>query len=1416
MALLVLGCSTQTEFGEDVGDTALRAQILPTFTDATAASGIGVNTGNGIWPGHGSWGGVWADVDADGDLDVFTLGHLQPTLCGDNQFWRNNGDGTFREATAELGINDRDGIDLADPDCANASIVEDEAERAIFQQEGTNSCADGWDNQHRIDTHGAVWADFDRDNDLDFAMVNETISGQPWLYHAFWRNDGAEGFAEVADSAGVLGEDHITRGTAAVDYNRDGLLDLFMVTWQAQLAGNPHPDFSPANMLFRNDGNLHFTDVGQEAGVGGPSGAPCTHPGAADPICQSGICGNDGTCSSEKRTAEWFDYDNDGWPDLLINPPCGLLHNDGDGTFTNVTIAAGIAQTEECQGAAISDYDNDGDLDIYTTRGFSRPTPDVLYQNNGDGTFRDVTAAAGISNNAITRAATFGDFDNDGDEDLYVVNFNKPAVANRLFQNDGDGTFTDVGGAAGVNAQVTGFGCALDPPTLTQNPAYCSTWVPNPTQRTAGGSDGSWVDYDSDGDLDLFLTNGEANCRGPYVLLRNNGTPGNHWLKLDLVGTVSNPDAFMSRVTVETAVASRHYMYSGQHHFMTQNNVPLHVGLSDETVAEHVIIEWPNGLIEQFDDLPGDQLHRIVEGTGVPIGTVGTGSGAGSDGGETSDPGTSGVITASGAESNVTDSGTTSAGAEQDADTADGSTEGDETGGSTPAGGFTEVAAEVGLAGRNSSWGMAWADWTNDGYLDVLTYSHLPEITCSRTQLWRNTGHGTFEDVSVQANLASDLGEDTAPLADPDVCPVRTPNCIPCARLQNETTQEIDAHDQGDTHGVVWLDYDRNGCLDYYLINGSTKIDTPTHSALIHYNKLWHNNCDGTFTILGSSAQVDGVEHRGRGAFAFDEDGDGWTDLFSTAFNRAVSDLGNLLHHNNHGDGTFTDIAPDVGVARNDADNRSAAWVDYDNDGLLDIIIAGSTGENGTSSGGPCVLFHHEEDGTFRDVTLAAGVTENTQVVGFAWADYDNDGFFDLYVTLGFSSGVADILYHNDGDGTFTDVTALAGIVNTGQTRGVAAGDYDNDGLVDFYVINLNHGTPQGVLTNTNRLWHNDGDGTFTDLAATERVLGQVFVDGDPPVTTVVRAGMSGGFVDYDQDGQLDISVTNGEGQIDLAPFFLFHNEGHTGHWLEVELHGVESEISGLGAQLEAAGRYETYYRYQSGPHHLLSQSLTPVHFGLGTDAHVTLTITWPSGLVQTIEDLRVDRLIEVTEGQEFVDEPGGDTGGTEGGELTGGDVGTPGTETDGGSPEADTAAEETLGNGTAGDGTPAGSSGSSDSSGSSGAGTTGVMAGSTSGSASGSMDSAGDAGNLPGGTTFPSDAGETATLETGPGAADDNPTEPIDGDGPVAEDAGCSCDTSGKRPPDPILAGFLLGGLGFVRRRRSDAKKRHTVWLVS
>ena len=366
------------------------------------------------------------------------------------------------------------------------------------------------------DSQGVAWGDYDSDGDQDLYVAN---NGNIRLY----RNDGQGRFTEATVRAGMEDGGNGT-GVAWGDYDNDGYLDLF--------AAN-----NGENWLFRSNGDSTFTNVMRSARVN-------------DRGTQTG--------------AAWGDFDSDGDLDLYVasnDRPNRLYRNNRDGTFTNVADSAEVADTGNTQGVSWGDYDNDGDLDLYTVKVFQ---PNRLYRNNGRGAFTDVGTLAGVSDGAFGRGAAWGDYDNDGDLDLYVVN----SGPNRLYWNNGNGTFTNVGDSAGVADIGDGYGCAwgdfdndgdLDlyvvnsgsPHRLYRNDGNgkftdiaASSGV---TERGPGGFIAAWGDYDNDGDLDMYVAiSGRANR-----LYRNAGN-ANRWLHVRLVGTVSNRSGIGAQVTAVT------------------------------------------------------------------------------------------------------------------------------------------------------------------------------------------------------------------------------------------------------------------------------------------------------------------------------------------------------------------------------------------------------------------------------------------------------------------------------------------------------------------------------------------------------------------------------------------------------------------------------------------------------------------------------------------------------------------------------------------------------------------------------------------------------------------------------------------------------------------------------------------------
>ena len=351
-----------------------------------------------------------------------------------------------------------------------------------------------------------------------------------------------------------------------------------------------------ANALYHNNGDGTFADVAMRAGV------------------DNGL----------RRTigVVWGDYDKDGWLELYVaNFKAGgntLYRNNGDGTFTDVTRAAGAANP--ITGGFVAfffDYDNDGWLDLFIAS-WTRQTESVilsmvatessapinqpaLYHNNGDGTFTDMTVQAGLGRAFGTMAMIFGDIDNDGYQDVYLANGAPPIdrfEPDRLFLNNGDGTFADVTDVAGVGSIGKGHGTTM-------------------------------VDFDNDGDLDIYSPEGGMGMnpgdRQPNRLYRNEGNQ-NHWLQVKVIGGAkvesgtstseepfSNRDGIGARVTVRIGGTIRYAEVSGGAGFGVTNSLPVEFGLGTATLVDTVEVRWPSGLVDRVTGVPADRMLTIRE-----------------------------------------------------------------------------------------------------------------------------------------------------------------------------------------------------------------------------------------------------------------------------------------------------------------------------------------------------------------------------------------------------------------------------------------------------------------------------------------------------------------------------------------------------------------------------------------------------------------------------------------------------------------------------------------------------------------------------------------------------------------------------------------------------------------------------------
>jgi hypothetical protein len=507
--------------------------------------------------------------------------------------------------------------------------------------------------------------------------------------------------------------------------------------------------------------------------------------------------------------------------------------------------------------------------------------------------------------------------------------------------------------------------------------------------------------------------------------------------------------------------------------------------------------------------------------------------------------------------------------------------------------------------------------------------------------------------------------------------------------------------------GVGLIDYDNDGWLDIYLVNGSTfnaldGKETPPQAA------LFHNNHDGTFTNVAVKAGVTN-DRWGYGVSIADYDNDGWPDIYVGNYGK------NRLYHNNH-DGTFTDVAEKAGVA---VDNWTpgSAWGDYDGDGRLDLYVTGyvhydralalalskdagnaaclyrgvsvNCGPRGLP-GEPDHLFHNNGDGTFTDVTAKAGVEDKFRYYGFTaiFVDINGDGKPDLVVG---NDSEPNFLYINKGNGTFDDESYVSGFGLNKDGReiasmGIAPGDYENNGLIDFYITDF--GDDYKVL------FHNDGDTSFTDVS----------YDVGLAQPTIPFVGWGDGFIDYDNDGWLDLFEANGhvypevdqhdwgttwaqrpqlfhnvpgkgkqrrfeyvppvigtgladvipargaafgdlfnDGKIDViinpidGPPVLLRNVNPDHHnWVEMKLVGGPKsprDATCATVYLTADGMRMRQDVLASGSY--ISSNDRRLHFGLGdaTDAG-TAEIHWPSGAKEFVKLPAVDRIYTITEGK--------------------------------------------------------------------------------------------------------------------------------------------------------------------------------------
>ena len=496
--------------------------------------------------------------------------------------------------------------------------------------------------------------------------------------------------------------------------------------------------------------------------------------------------------------------------------------------------------------------------------------------------------------------------------------------------------------------------------------------------------------------------------------------------------------------------------------------------------------------------------------------------------------------------------------------------------------------------------------------------------------------------------------------------------------------------------GVALFDYDNDGRLDIFAVNGAPLTD-PTPKGTIpqkagpeHWNRLFHQRQDGSFEDVTEKAGLQGMGY-GMGVAIGDYDNDGNEDLYVTGYGS------NKLYHNN-GDGTFTDVTPRAGVGGSGW-STSTAWVDLDNDGLLDLVVLRYMqwdfddiwcGERKEGLRAYCtpdafrpitpLVYHNDGNGHFTEVSRKLGLSKEGKGLGIALADYDRDGHIDLFFA---NDSMPEFLYHNTGHGAFEEVGLPSGVAVDGEGRsyagmGVEFTDYNNDGLPDLVVTDL--------ANQMYAVYRNNGDGMFS-YDAYPSGLARI---------SLTHSGWGVRFLDYDNDGWKDLIIAQGhdldtieltfpnlhyrepmllarntgnnfvdvsaeagavfqqpwvarglaagdiddDGRVDAVvttnggSIHVLHNDTKTPyHWLTLRLVGHKSNRDAIGALVKLTSEHGTQFATVTTAGSYLSSSDKRLHFGLGEEVVAkSIEIEWPSGIRQTLQNVRGDQILSIDE----------------------------------------------------------------------------------------------------------------------------------------------------------------------------------------
>ena len=956
------------------------------------------------------------------------------------------------------------------------------------------------------------------------------------------------------------------------DYDNDGYQDLFVA------------NDGETNFLYRNDGDGSFSRV---------------------------LNGAISTDAGESSDCTWGDYDNDGHLDLYVSNDGRnyLYKNDGTGNFNRIYSGDAVTDNERSfsstwidlnsdgyidlfdffsngqgycfpyynneeflnrdiekpldfqfatyiNGFTLGDYDADGDLDLFLANMISSGhNKNDLYLNNGDNSFSIVQLAPLTTDIARSYGANWIDYDQDKDLDLFVTNGYQSN--NYFYLNNGNGTFNaiitgvipnDCGesrGSTWIDFDNDGDLDLFVADSGHNSLLYSNNGDGSYTKLLATdiglSTSGSWADYDNDGDLDLFVTN-----NGNNFLYRNDHS-GNNWIQIKLKGIISNAVAIGAKVQIKAIINGLSVWQSqeikSQHGYGTHNSLVAHFGLADANIVDSIIVVWPSGDISHMANLEVNQIQTISEPEtpkiafsadktyfqSIPVTVQFTDLSVGDISSWKWCFGTGDSSIIKNPQYTFNDFG------EYDITliTSNG-TQSDtlKKRKNIIVDQFIRTT-NIGISSQSRSSRCNWMDYNSDGWPDIYTGN----------QLYRNMGDGSFKQIDNSIIVTDPTGGGDA----------------------------------------SWADYDKDGDEDLFIVTAE-----PDQS-----NYLYRNNGDETFTKITEGAIVNDMASCYSCSW-IDYDNDGLLDLFT------ANDLGLNFLYRGIGNGSFEKVeSGDIVTQYHESDTQG--WSDYDNDGDLDVFIGNPFAEEDS------YFYQNNGEGTFtRDPKMKHKANICT------WGDYNNDGFSDIFIT----DWPTNILFKNNGDGSFSQTNSIPTGDESGRTASWA--DFNNDGFIDLVVGDFQGGTSYDDFNTV--LYKNRGDGTFSMIEHWQ-------INSDRNQSTGL------GWADYDNDGDLDIFFGGNlwEGNV------LYNNSGNKNKWLKIKCTGVLSNRDAIGARLkivtQSNGASLRQYREISAKTGYRGQNSLVVHFGLGAAEIVdSLIIFWPSGLKWDTTNVTANQFLKIKE----------------------------------------------------------------------------------------------------------------------------------------------------------------------------------------